>query len=61
MNFISTRIITADVKRLAEFYELVTGVTAVWGKDPSPWIDIPDDVPRDYLTTAAWVRAQASS
>ncbi|MCX2933823.1 VOC family protein [Mycobacterium sp. CVI_P3] len=33
MNFISTRIITADVKRLVAFYELVTGVTAVWGNE----------------------------
>jgi predicted enzyme related to lactoylglutathione lyase len=33
MNFISTRIITADVKRLAEFYELVTGVAVVWGNE----------------------------
>lgn len=33
MNFISTRIITADVKRLAEFYELVTGAAAVWGNE----------------------------
>jgi predicted enzyme related to lactoylglutathione lyase len=33
MNFISTRIITADVKRLVEFYELVTGVAAVWGNE----------------------------
>ncbi|WP_319435583.1 VOC family protein [Mycobacterium sp. RTGN5] len=33
MNFISTRIITADVKRLTEFYELITGVTAVWGNE----------------------------
>jgi predicted enzyme related to lactoylglutathione lyase len=33
MNFISTRIITADVKRLAEFYEMVTGVAAVWGNE----------------------------
>lgn len=33
MNFVSTRIITADVKRLVEFYELVTGVTAVWGNE----------------------------
>lgn len=29
MNFISVRIITADVARLADFYELVTGVTAL--------------------------------
>ena len=33
MNFISTRIITADVKRLVEFYERVTGVAAVWGNE----------------------------
>ena len=26
MNFVSTRIITADVKRLVDFYETVTGV-----------------------------------
>ncbi|BBY62740.1 VOC family protein [Mycolicibacterium helvum] len=33
MSFISTRIITADVKRLVEFYELVTGVAAVWANE----------------------------
>ncbi|MBB3753239.1 putative enzyme related to lactoylglutathione lyase [Mycolicibacterium sp. BK634] len=33
MNFISTRIITADVNRLVGFYELVTGVAAVWGNE----------------------------
>jgi catechol 2,3-dioxygenase-like lactoylglutathione lyase family enzyme len=33
MRFISTRIITADVKRLVEFYELLTGVDAVWGNE----------------------------
>lgn len=33
MNFVSTRIITADVKRLVEFYELVTGVAVVWGNE----------------------------
>ena len=33
MNFISTRIITADVRRLVSFYELVTGVAAVWGTE----------------------------
>ena len=33
MNFISTRIITADVPRLVEFYQLVTGATAVWGNE----------------------------
>lgn len=31
MKFVSTRIITADVERLVAFYEVVTGVTAVWG------------------------------
>ncbi|MEV0673218.1 VOC family protein [Mycobacterium sp. NPDC050441] len=33
MQFVSTRIITADVKRLVAFYEMVTGVTAVWGNE----------------------------
>lgn len=33
MKFISTRIITADVKRLVGFYEMVTGVSAVWGNE----------------------------
>jgi predicted enzyme related to lactoylglutathione lyase len=30
MNFVSVRIITADVARLAEFYARVTGVPATW-------------------------------
>jgi len=29
----STRIITADVQRLVGFYELITGVAAVWGNE----------------------------
>jgi catechol 2,3-dioxygenase-like lactoylglutathione lyase family enzyme len=33
MKFISTRIITADVRRLVDFYELVTEVSAVWGNE----------------------------
>ncbi|BBZ71535.1 VOC family protein [Mycobacterium paraseoulense] len=33
MKFVSTRIITADVNRLVEFYEAVTGVRAVWGNE----------------------------
>lgn len=33
MKFISTRIITADVKRLVGFYELVTEVSAIWGNE----------------------------
>jgi predicted enzyme related to lactoylglutathione lyase len=33
VRFISTRIITADVKQLVAFYEQVTGVAAVWGND----------------------------
>ncbi|MGV0779559.1 VOC family protein [Mycolicibacterium sp. XJ775] len=33
MKFLSTRIITADVQRLASFYEMVTGVSAVWGSE----------------------------
>jgi predicted enzyme related to lactoylglutathione lyase len=33
MKFVSTRIITADVKRLVSFYEMVTAVVAVWGNE----------------------------
>jgi predicted enzyme related to lactoylglutathione lyase len=33
MKFVSTRIITADVNRLVDFYEMVTGVSAVWGNE----------------------------
>mgnify|MGYP000048747037 CR=1 FL=1 len=33
MKLVSTRIITADVKRLVSFYEAVTGESAVWGND----------------------------
>jgi predicted enzyme related to lactoylglutathione lyase len=33
MKFVSTRIITADVNRLVDFYEMVTGISAVWGND----------------------------
>lgn len=33
MKFISTRIITADVNRLVDFYEMVTEVQAVWGNE----------------------------
>lgn len=33
MKFVSTRIITADVRRLVEFYEMVTGISAVWGNE----------------------------
>ena len=33
MKFVSTRIITADVKRLVAFYEMVTGAAAVWGNE----------------------------
>jgi catechol 2,3-dioxygenase-like lactoylglutathione lyase family enzyme len=33
MDFVSIRIITGDVARLAEFYERVTGVAAVWAND----------------------------
>lgn len=33
MKFVSTRIITADINRLVAFYELVTGVAAVWGNE----------------------------
>lgn len=33
MKFVSTRIITADVKRMVDFYEMVTEVSAVWGNE----------------------------
>jgi hypothetical protein len=33
MKFISTRIITADVDQLVDFYETVTGFSAVWGNE----------------------------
>jgi predicted enzyme related to lactoylglutathione lyase len=33
MKFVSTRIITADVRRLVGFYEVVTGVAAMWGNE----------------------------
>jgi predicted enzyme related to lactoylglutathione lyase len=33
MQFVSTRIITADVNRLVDFYEKVTEVPAVWGNE----------------------------
>lgn len=33
MKFISTRIITADVRRLVDFYQLVTGISASWGNE----------------------------
>lgn len=33
MKFISTRIITADVGQLVGFYEMVTGVSAIWGNE----------------------------
>ena len=33
MKFISTRIITADVQRLVDFYELITEVSAIWGNE----------------------------
>ena len=33
MKLVSTRVITADVNRLVSFYEMVTGVTAIWGNE----------------------------
>jgi predicted enzyme related to lactoylglutathione lyase len=33
MKFVSTRIITADVNRLVDFYETVTEISAVWGNE----------------------------
>lgn len=33
MKFVSTRIITADVNRLVDFYEMVAQASAVWGNE----------------------------
>lgn len=33
MKLVSIRIITGDVKRLVGFYEMVTGVSAIWGNE----------------------------
>src|ERR1700742_4325919 len=33
VKFVSTRIITADVRRLVDFYEMVTEVPAIWGNE----------------------------
>jgi predicted enzyme related to lactoylglutathione lyase len=33
MNFVSIRIITADVKRLVTFYEQATSIKAIWSTD----------------------------
>ncbi|HEY2080486.1 MAG TPA: VOC family protein [Streptosporangiaceae bacterium] len=33
MDFVSIRIITADIARLVEFYEQATGITAAWSTE----------------------------
>ena len=33
MKLVSIRVITADVKRLVSFYEMVTGADAIWGNE----------------------------
>lgn len=33
MKFLSTRVITADVRRLVDFYERVTDIAAVWASE----------------------------
>jgi len=33
MNFVSTRVITDDIKRLVQFYEEVTGLSSTWYTD----------------------------
>jgi predicted enzyme related to lactoylglutathione lyase len=33
MKFVSTRVITADVDRLVQFYEMVTELPAIWGNE----------------------------
>jgi predicted enzyme related to lactoylglutathione lyase len=41
VKFISTRIITADVNRLVDFYETVTQTPAVWGNELFAEIPMP--------------------
>jgi catechol 2,3-dioxygenase-like lactoylglutathione lyase family enzyme len=43
-KLVSVRIITADVARLAAFYEQVTGVAAVWGNELFAEIPTPGGV-----------------
>jgi len=50
MKLVSIRIITADVKRLVSFYEMVTGAEAVWGNEL--FAEIPTPV-GDRTTTLA--------
>ena len=33
MNLVSLRIITADIKRLVQFFEKATGITAKWATE----------------------------
>ena len=33
MEFVSTRIITADITRMVDFYEMVTEIPAIWGNE----------------------------
>jgi predicted enzyme related to lactoylglutathione lyase len=33
MDFVSIRIITGDIKRLVDFYEAATGVSAIWSTE----------------------------
>lgn len=41
MKFVSTRIITADVSRLVDFYEILTQVPAVWANELFAEIETP--------------------
>src|SRR5882757_10069750 len=50
VKLVSIRIITADVKRLVSFYEMVTGAEAVWGNEL--FAEIPTPV-GDRTTTLA--------
>ncbi len=42
MKFVATRVITADVKRLVAFYEMVTETAAVWANEL--FADVPTPV-----------------
>ncbi|WP_433657807.1 VOC family protein [Nocardia sp. CA-128927] len=41
MNFVSIRIITADVARLVDFYERATGITASWSTEDFAELNTP--------------------
>ena len=51
MKFMSTRLITADVTRLVNFYEKVTETSAVWGNELFAEIPTPVQIVATRLVT----------